>query len=174
MKKLLLFITISFMMSCTVIEQNKAIDYNNSLVDVQEKVADKINEFIDLITIEDTLDYTMVYEKRKEVLESIDQGIIEVNKIGGFGESEEFKSSILSVLNAYKEGIENEYTTMANFLLLPIEEQTDERYSETEEIAYVADSLIGIAEDQFINAQQVFAASYKLQLEDVIGPLEEH
>lgn len=174
MKKLLLFITISFMMSCTVIEQNKAIDYNNSLVDVQEKVADKINEFIDLITIEDTLDYTMVYEKRKEVLESIDQGIIEVNKIGGFGESEEFKSSILSVLNAYREGIENEYTTMANFLLLPIEEQTDKRYSETEEIAYVADSLIGIAEDQFINAQQVFAASYKLQLEDVIGPLEEH
>lgn len=174
MKKLLLFIAVSFMMSCTVIEQNKAIDYNNSLVDVQEKVADKINEFIDLITIEDTLDYTMVYEKRKEVLESIDQGIIEVNKIGGFGESEDFKSSILSVLNAYREGIENEYTTKANFLLLPIEEQTDERYSETEEIAYVADSLIGIAEDQFINAQQVFAASYNLQLEDVIGPLEEH
>lgn len=173
MKKLLLFIAVSFMMSCTVIEQNKAIDYNNSLVDVQEKVADKINEFIDLITIEDTLDYTMVYEKRKEVLESIDQGIIEVNKIGGFGESEEFKSSILSVLNAYREGIENEYTTMANFLLLPIEEQTDERYSETEEIAYVADSLIGIVEDQFINAQEVFATSYNLQLEDVMGP-EEH
>ena len=174
MKKLLFFITASIMMSCTVIEQNKAIDYNNALVEEQEKVADKINEFIDLITLEDTLDYTSVHEKRKEVLETINLSISKVNEIGGFGESEEFKNSILKVLNAYKNGVENEYTTMANFLLLPLEEQTDERYNETEEIAYVADSLIGLAEENFMDAQQVFANSYNLQLEFAPEPLEEY
>ena len=65
MKKLLFFIAASLFMSCTVIEQNKAIDYNNALVEEQEKVADKINEFIDLITIVDSIDYTMVHEKKK-------------------------------------------------------------------------------------------------------------
>jgi len=174
MKKLLFFIAASLFMSCTVIEQNKAIDYNNALVEEQEKVADKINEFIDLITIVDSIDYTMVHEKRKEVIESIDLSITKVNEIGGFGESEEFKNSILAVLNAYRNGVENEYTTMANFLLLPIEEQTDERYNETESIAYVADSLIGLAEENFINAQQVFADSYNLQLEFLPEPIEEY
>ena len=175
MKKLIFFIAASWLMSCTVIEQNKAIDYNNALVEEQEKVADKINEFIDLITIVDSIDYTMVDEKRKEVIESIDLSTNKVNEIGGFGESEDFKNSILAVLKAYRNGIENEYTTMANFLLLPIEEQTDERYNQTESIAYVADSLIGLAEENFMDAQQVFADSYNLQLEFVPEqPLEEY
>ena len=108
------------------------------------------------------------------MIESIDLSITKVNEIGGFGESEEFKNSILAVLNAYRNGVENEYTTMANFLLLPIEEQTDERYNETESIAYVADSLIGLAEENFINAQQVFADSYNLQLEFLPEPIEEY
>jgi len=174
MKHLFIFIAVSFMMSCTVIEQNKAIDYNNSLVDVQEKVADKVNEFIDLITLVDSLNYNMVHDKRKEVLTSIDKGILEVKEIGGFGKSEDFKNKLLSVFNAYKSGIENEYTTMANFLLLPLEEQTDDQYNETEEIAYVADSLIGIAEDNFIQAQEVFSQSYNLVLEDVLDRFEDN
>jgi hypothetical protein len=174
MKHLFIFIAVSFMMSCTVIEQNKAIDYNNSLVDVQEKVADKVNEFIDLITLVDSLNYNMVHDKRKEVLTSIDKGILEVKEIGSFGKSEDFKNKLLSVFNAYKSGIENEYTTKANFLLLPLEEQTDDQYNETEEIAYVADSLIGIAEDNFIQAQEVFSQSYNLVLEDVLDPFEDN
>ena len=153
--------------SCGIINQNKAVDYNNSLIEEQEKVADYINEFIDMVTSTDTLSHTIIQEKRKATIDAIDKGIENVNEIGDFKNSSEFKESILKVLKAYRNGVENQYTEMANYMLLPAEEQTPERYFETQATAYVADSLISVAEGDFIEAQQIFAKEHNIELSPV-------
>ncbi len=167
MKKLILFISATLLFSCGVIQQNKAVDYNNSLIEEQEKVADFINEFIEMVTTADTLSHTIIKEKRQKVLGRIDKSIENVKEIGGFKNSNEFQNSILNVFQAYRNGVENEYTEMANYLLLPAEEQTPTRYFETQDIAFVADSLISIAEGDFMDAQKVFADKHNIQLAPV-------
>ena len=169
MKNYFIFIltTLLLLSSCGIIDKNNAIDYNNSLVEEQELVADKINEFIDLINESDSLNAEMVATKRKEVLNFIDVSIEKINNIGGYNGSEKFKESIIDVMNSYRNGVQNEYTTLAKFHTLPLEEQTTEGYFETLGIAYIADSLISIAEGDFMEAQEVFAAENELELSPV-------
>jgi hypothetical protein len=164
MKKIALFTSIILLFSCEVIQKNKAVEYNNSLISEQEKVADRINEFIELITTSDSFSYPLIQEKRKEVLESISKGIEKVEKIGGFDDSDEFQNSIMNVLQAYRNGVENEYTEMANYRILPAELQTPGKYFETQDLAFVADNLISIAEENFIDAQKVFAEKHQIEL----------
>lgn len=168
MKKTLLFFTLTYtLFSCGIINQNKAVDYNNSLIEEQEKVADHINEFIELVTTADTLSHTMIQESRQETLNAIDESIENVKKIGDYKKSSDFKESILNVFQAYRNGVEKEYTQMANYMLLPEEEQTPVRYFETQSTAFVADSLISIAEGDFIEAQQRFAKEHNIKLAPV-------
>ncbi|MGB1040680.1 MAG: LIC11966 family surface protein [Flavobacteriales bacterium] len=166
MKKTILIITSTLLLfSCGIFQQNKAVEYNNSLIIEQEKVADKMNSFIEMATSGDSLSETEVLTKRKEIIDFINNSMKKVEDIGDFENSSFFKESILNVMNVYKEGIENEYTKMAKYTVLPIEEQTPDKYIETMKLAYTADSLISKAENEFIEAQIVFANEQNLELE---------
>lgn len=164
-KTILILASTLFLFSCGLIQQNKAAKYNDSLITQQEKVADHMNEFIALVTSDEPISSTLLFEKRKEVMDFIDLSIKKIEEIGDFDNSSTFKESIINVMQVYKKGIENEYTVMAQYSLLPIENQTPDKYIETLQQTYYADSLISIAENEFIEAQVVFANEQNLELE---------
>ena len=148
-----------------------AIDYNNSLVEIQEKTADEINFFMTYIVQEDFLSNI---EFSKTILDSIKENIVtniaiskeKIKKIGFFKNDSNLNISLLSVLDAYHMGCGNEYYEIGLYNLLPKEKQTDKLHIEVQSSAFLADSIINIAEDAFIKAQINFANEHNLEFEE--------
>jgi hypothetical protein len=162
MRKLLFIICISIFISCNS-QLDKAIEYNNTLLKEQQWIGSEIKSYLNII--KDTSQIWKLDEVKKQLLIDIEKSITEVEKISDFNGNLEFKESVISVLNAYSEGVKTEYDAIAIYQLLPTSEKTQDKKWQAEQHAIHADENISKKEDHFILMQQKFAKKNNIDLD---------
>ena len=162
MKNLLFIISIFSIISCNSLT-DKAIDYNNKLLEEYISISDEMKAYLDVIR--DTAHSTSSIQQKTKLLEQIEQSISTVNKIGDFNGNNSFNKSVISVLNAYSKGIKTEYNAIALYQELPSSEKTSQKKWEAEQHVIHADEEITKAEDYFILKQKEFAKENNFNLD---------
>ncbi|MDB4088875.1 hypothetical protein N9544_04535 [Flavobacteriales bacterium] len=162
MRKLLFFILISLIFACNS-QLDKAIVYNNTLLEEQQGIGKEIKSYLDLV--KDTSQSLSIEEAKKQLLINIENSIIKVDNISDYNGNSEFKESVTSVLKAYLEGVKYEYDAVVTYQLLPSSEKTQEKKWKAEQHAIHADKNISEKEDYFILMQQKFAQENNIDLD---------
>ena len=162
MKNLLFIISILSIISCNSVT-NKAIIYNNKLLNEYVSISDEMNSYLDIIR--DTSHSTSSIQQKRKLLEQIEQSISTLNTLGDFNGNISFNKSVVLVLNAYSEGIKNEYNAIALYQTIPDSEKTSQKRWEAEQHVIHADEEITKAEDYFILKQKEFAKENNFNLD---------
>jgi hypothetical protein len=162
MRTLFFIICASIFISCNS-QLDKAIEYNNTLLKEQQWIGSEIKSYLN--TIKDTSQTWRLNEVKKQLLVDIEKSITEVEKISDFNGNLEFKESVISVLDAYCEGVKTEYNAIVTYLLLPTSKKTKDKKWQAEQHAIHADEDISKKEDHFILMQQKFAKKNNIDLD---------
>lgn len=166
---LILLSAITLLASCS----NKALEYNNQLITQQYNVADEINSYLEFIknTHIDSITTREVYKTRLEslkenVISEIQKSKEQLSLLGNFQDNETFNSSLMEVMSSYERGIENEYYKLATYNLLADSLQTPQLYATVVQDALTIDSIIGAAEQTFIQEQIEFSIQQNVPLDN--------
>lgn len=162
MRKLVFIICVSICISCSS-QLDEAIEYNNTLLKEQQWISSEIRSYLDII--KDTSKTTRLEEVKKQLLIEIKESIVEIEKLADFNGNIEFKESVISVLNSYREGVKTDYNAIVTYQLLPVLEKTEDKKWQAEEHAFHGDENISKKEDYFILMQQQFAKENNINLD---------
>ena len=162
MRRLFFIICASIFISCNS-QLDKAIEYNNTLLKEQQWIGSEIKSYLDII--KDTSQSWRLQDVKKQLLIDIKKSITKVEKTSDFNGNIVFKESVISVLNAYFEGIKSEYDAIVTYQLLPTSKKTQDKKWQAEQYAIHADENISKKEDHFILMQQKFAKENSINLD---------
>ena len=162
MKNLLFSLSLVVLFSCQS-QTNKAIDYNNTLLEHHLFIANEMEQYL-----ENLMDTSQTYKldvMKEEVLNEIDKRIDSITKMEDFNGNSTFKNSVIAVFKAYAHGVKYDYEQVVDFEKLPNSEKTEEKKRQAEISAMLANQDISKAEDYFIQCQQEFAKENNFELD---------
>jgi len=122
--KILSACILMFMLTSCGPTTDEAIKYNDSIIDVQAQIVEKINTLYECF---DDWDHPeKMDEAYKQALAQVDSGTEIVSKMPDFGGKSEFREASLKLFSVYKSVIQTELKTMVEILKKPSAEITPE------------------------------------------------
>jgi hypothetical protein len=141
---------------------DKAIQYNDKLIAIQDSVVPKEEAFMN------SLDSNAgwIQQTHEQLLKQVNLSINATERLGAFEGKKEYASTATTFLTTYKNVVENEYRNMMRIASKDLEDISiadDSLYSLS---LKNASAKIMQATEALVNAQKTFAQEYKFQLED--------
>lgn len=165
MKKQYYFIPVFFLMlmsiSCGPSKQ-KAIEYNDAIIDQQMGIVDHINRLYDSFG---DLEHPPVIEAAyRQAINKVDSAILVVSAMGDFDGKTELREASLKLFAIYKSVLQTEIKTMVEILKKPNEEVTPEMESLFEKTNVQAFEKMDNGLKEFQETQNAFAGRYNFKL----------
>jgi len=162
MKKLFAIFTVSLFASTILLScgpsSDDAIKYNNDLVEQRTKVIEKENALTEAISKNMPEKLDILYS---EMNKQIDESIEAVNKMYGFDGKTDMKDAVMKLLTTYKEVAGSEYKEMLKYTKIPDSLYTQEEDDKVMELSKKIDDKLNKVDDDFIQAQKLFAEKYQ-------------
>lgn len=142
----------------------KAIQYNDKLIAIQDSVVPKEEAFMN------SLDSNAEWIQRAhaQLLNQVNLSIAATQRLGAFHGKDEYITTASTFLNTYKNVVENEYRKMMRIASKNIEDISPEDDSLYTQSLKEASGKIMKATEALVSAQKAFAQENKFQLEDRI------
>lgn len=139
--------------------QKQAIDYNNTIVDLQMQVVGAMQDFS--MTF-DSNDVSLMQQKHKELLTSIDGALKEISDIEAFDGSTEFKDAAVKLFEFYQDISKKDYVEIIDiFKKKEITQDDVENINKLDEDIGKREKVL---DDEFAKVQEAFAIKYGITL----------
>lgn len=108
-----------------------ALDYNNEMMDLQNKVDDAYTKLLDVFL--DSEDINEIEASKAETIEIIKNVRKDVEDMRDFDGKDDYKKAMIDLLNMYEDNIKNNLTGIINMTFYS-EEMSDDQWAEGEEL----------------------------------------
>jgi len=140
----------------------KAIQYNDKLIALQDSVVPKEEAFMN------SLDSNAgwIQKTHEQLLQQVNQSLKATERLGPFNGQNEYLTTATVFLTTYKNVVENEYRNMVRIASKNLEDISMEDDSLYTKCLKDASGKIMKATEALVDAQKEFAQENKFQLED--------
>ncbi len=137
----------------------QATDYNNRIVGLQEQVVRQMVSFSESF---ESNDPALMEKRRLELLDAIESALKDLEGLGPFEGSTEFREAARSLLGFYRDTCDAEYKEIIEVYRKPEITQEDvDRVSAINKKIVEKEKALS---DAFLSAQQGFASSHEMKL----------
>lgn len=149
-----------FLQSCGT-DSQKAIEYNDAIINEQTKIIDLTLELVEMM---DT-DIEKCKDIRLEIVQQCDKSLVAIKALEGFEGSEKLKNSAIDLFTFYKKIYSNEYKQLFEIL------DKGENITE-EDLAYIENMEVDVTKQEekydkaFADAQQELATKFNFMIEE--------
>jgi len=158
-------LSIMFLLNSCAPTKEDAMNYNDKIIKEQKKIVENEKQFISAVkenlTKGPTLDNIL-----KDLSTQIDESKKVVEGMDKFNGKSDFKDAALKFIGAYRNVVDNEYKAWLKNLKTPDELVTNDVIYEEEELVHAINRKLDKANNDFLDAQKEFAATYKFKLAD--------
>lgn len=162
MKNLIFAFLLLFINYNAIAQANqKAIDYNDKIVEEQDKIGEKIISF-NAVVGDNTSAKTQAEASLKEILSTVDAAISATEKLGAFDGNNELQTSALNLFKFYKKCMSSDYSAMINIVYK--ESPTEADYAELEKVLKKVTDEEKVVDADFQKAQENFSKKYNFTL----------
>ena len=170
MKRLFfLFLSISFILLIQSCTQDSPVAYNDSIIDHQRKIVEKIDNLKKAIDNYNVLPADVALEEMdiayNQTIVQIDSGIVFLNGIESFKSDTSFKKSAFLLFKNYKSVVETEYKQIIEIYRIPQNLYSQEDGDKLDQLNETSTVKLNNAYDVFLTAQAKFAEDNNLVLE---------
>lgn len=162
MKKIaLIFLCSLSLASCSFMETKKATEYNNAIVEEQNKIITKV---LGLNNSIGTVDSAAAQQKRVELVAAVDACIAKLDKLEYSGDDKGIKANFRKLLDFYKATFSNEYTQ-----IIAISFDKNATEADAAKIQSLTDNIVkeeSVLDNKFQTAQQEFAKAHNMQIQE--------
>ena len=154
-----LLFSVSFVLSnCNLNSEDKAIAFNDAIIDEQEKVIACVEAY----NLEETFDLQVSLKLCEAISQQCDKSIKVLNALNTINGGESLKASVLAYFEFYKNVGKQEYVEYSN--LVCSDDYTDEDYDKAIVIEEYINSETLALETKITQNQKVFAKKYNFRL----------
>jgi CHASE3 domain sensor protein len=160
MKKFL-FLSIAFFFFACNNKTDKAIEYNDSIISLQQRIVKLFNQLDS--SFADTINHTYL-NKFNELKNEIKNQLQKVDSFENFDGSNEFKERYKKLLSVYNQVLIEDYQKLISYYSMPDSEFTQQIVDEFNNTYKTANEKIDKALNDFIEFQKNFAKKYGFTL----------
>jgi len=170
MKKIsFVILTFSLLIIFQSCEKKSPVEYNDSIIEQQINVVDKIDELKKAIDNYNVLPADVAVSEMdvayNKTLFQIDTAIIFLQTIEDFKGDNSLRQGADELFKTYKSVVETEYKRIIELYKLPDNLFTEKEILELDELVKTSSKKMNEAYDKFLKVQQEFAKNNKLALE---------
>lgn len=141
-------------------ESSGAIQYNDSIINQQSNVVNKMMELVDTFKRKDHAEMT---GKLIELNQTLDQSITAVKAMDGYKGDTSLRDAILELMTFYKEIFSNEYKDMIDIIGSDVPPSADD-ISRLQEIQEDVSSREKVLDNKLSQVQKAFADKYNIMI----------
>lgn len=160
---LVLVSTLFTFTGCNLLGQGKALDYNNTIVNLQEAIVREVVSFTNNLSAEE-LDATAMQAQHEKLVKTIDDNITKLENLKALPDDKGLKQSSLDLFKFYRKTVNEDFKVMMD--ILTKDNSTEEDLKKVTEITEKFASDEEPIHDKFIKSQEEFAKKYGFQLQE--------
>lgn len=158
----LIIISILFLSACSN-QPEKAIKYNDQIINQQQKIVFLFNKLDS--SFADTINHSFKVI-HQELMQEIDNQLKFIDSFPDFEGKNQFKQEYKILLTVYQDVVKNDYAKMIDLYTLPDSLYTQNVKNDFLQTNKIANNKLQQALNKFIEVQKQFAEEYKFNLQD--------
>ncbi|HNV96570.1 MAG TPA: hypothetical protein PKG63_08855 [Bacteroidales bacterium] len=158
----LIIISILFFGACTN-QSEKAINYNDQIINQQQKIVQLFNKLDSSFTDTVNQSFKTIYQ---ELMQEVEHQLKSIDSFPDFDGNNQFKQEYKTLLTVYQDVVKNDYSKMIDLYTLPDSLYTQNVKDDFLQTNKIANDKLQEALNRFIEVQKQFASKYKFNLQD--------
>lgn len=162
MKKIVLIcITAISVASCSFLDSQKATEYNNKIVEEQNKIVKSVFELVNVMQTSDSLH---AQQKRAELVTIVDAAIKNAQALSYSGDDKGLKATYQKMLEFYKKTMSEDYKEI---IALSFDQNADaSTVTQVQEKVNAISTAESTIDKQFQDAQMAFAKEHNMKVQE--------